>query len=443
MTESFLREQFSGMIIEPGDSNYEAASTVMMRKGAPALIAMAQSPQDVAAALAYAQSNNLLIAVRSGGHSNAGLSTNDGGIIIDVSCMNSIELMDQASGRVRIGAGAQWGDIARRLYDWKLALSSGDTKTVGASGLMLGGGIGWMVRKYGLALDSLMCAEIVTADGRILIADEENNADLFWAIRGGGGNFGIVTGMECIAHPVDDILYGSIVYDPADAPAIVGAWRDYMRTAPDELTTSLLIMPANMMGEHPTTCMVQCCWAGTDAETANAALAPLRAIGKVLSDDITRVPYYQVLEEAHPPQGMRIETNNAFFNELTDEKVEDILTACFEDKRIIQMRGLGGAMGRVSVDATAFAHRNAEVMVLLPTFMPSSVTEAEVETALEPWHRVANGSNGSYVNFLSQVTERERNAAYPPATLARLAEIKAVYDPTNIFNQNLNIPPQI
>ncbi len=395
MTFEEFRNQLGGTVIEPQDEAYEQARAVLMRKGSPKLIVMALSPEDVALALAYAQSAKLKISVRSGGHAVTGLSTNDGGIIVDVSRMNKVELLDEQSRVVRIGAGAQWGDIARQLYDWGLAISSGDTKSVGASGLVLGG----------------------------------------------GGNFGVLTAIECIAQPVTDIYYGFISYDVADAPSVLKAWRTYMRTAPEELTTSIMIVPANVMGEHPAMCMVQCCWAGVDESEMQAAIAPLRTIGTVVAEDIARKPYYEVLEEAHPPADVRIETNNALFNDLSDETIDRIVDASNNHRRVVQIRSLSGAINRIPADKTAFAHRGAEVMVLMPTFVPLDATEAEVEKILQPYWDVAVDADGAYLNFMSQVTSRERAMVYPPATYARLAAIKAQYDPDNIFDHNLNIVP--
>ncbi|HKX72627.1 MAG TPA: FAD-binding oxidoreductase [Candidatus Saccharimonadales bacterium] len=442
-TQIDLQQAFTGTIILPGDKAYDEARSILFRRGSPALIAMAETSDDVALALNYAKQHELVISVRSGGHSNAGLSTNDGGIIIDVSRMNTVEVIDHAAGRVRIGAGAHWGDIAKTLHASGLAISSGDTNTVGASGLMLGAGIGWMVRKYGLAIDSLVRAEVVTADGQLVVADATTNPDLFWAVRGGGGNFGVVVSLECIAHKVSDVFFGSITYTPDDPTALLTGWRDYMRSAPEDLTTTALLLPANMMGEHPAMFVITCCWANDQEAAANAALEPLRKLGIPLHDDIKRKAYYEALEDAHTlPDGVHSEVNNALFPDFSDAVIKKIVTAYSQHGRMSQIRGLGGAMSRVAADATAFAHRDAEVMVLMPIFMPAGTTEEEIQKILQPWREIATDATGAYINFFSRVTDRERAASYPPATYNRLAVIKGRYDPDNVFNQNLNIEPK-
>jgi FAD/FMN-containing dehydrogenase len=435
-----VRRTFSGDIILPENAAYEQARAVFARKGSPAIIFECKNAEDVTSAIRYAREAKLIISVRSGGHSNAGLSTNDGGVVIDVGPMNHVTLIDENTHRVRVGAGAQWGDIARKLNEYGLVLSSGDTVSVGAGGLSLGGGIGWMVRKYGLAIDNLVQVDIVTAEGEQLIASADSHPDLFWALRGGGGNFGVATAFEFIAHPSGDVSFGTIVYPAQNAPALLTAWRDYMRTAPEDLTTTAMLIPS-MAKDMPATFIVTVCWAGDQAAAA-AALEPLRKLpGTIMNDSVQVKPYYEALEEAHPPQGFHSEVNNAFFHELSDELIAKITTAFTEHKFIFQIRHLGGVMNRVPVDATAFAHRASEVLVVSPVFSPLNFTEDQIQTALAPWHDIAALSKGAYINFFSRATPKEVAAAYPPATYQRLATIKQRYDPTNVFNQNLNIVP--
>lgn len=435
-----IKQSFEGDIIVPGDSSYDQASKVMMRKGSPAVVAMAASPADVARAIAYGREHSLVISVRSGGHSNAGLSTNDGGIIIDVSRMNDIRVTDKAAGRVRIGAGATWGDVAKTLDADGLAISSGDTSSVGVSGLILGAGVGWMVRKYGLALDTLQSVELVTAEGEIITASKTSHPELFWALRGGGGNFGVATAFEFIAHPVGQVYFGPIMFTPTDVASWLKGWRDAMRAAPEELTTMALVLPANVMGEHPAMYMVDCCWDGDDEAEANAALAPIRALAPIANDAVAKKHYYEVLEEAHPPEGMRIETNNAFFRDFSDETIQKIVAAS-QKGNLFQIRSVGGAMNRVAPDATAFAHRDSEVLVVAPRFFPTGTTEDAIQQDLATWRDIAAAGQGAYINFFSRATEREVNAAYPAATYEKLAAVKKMYDPQNVFNQNINIKP--
>ena len=435
-----FKQTFEGDIIVPGDSGYDQASAILVRKGSPAVVAMAKSPADVARAIAYAREHSLVISVRSGGHSNAGLSTNDGGIIIDVSHMNDVTVLDKATGRVRVGAGAKWGDVAKTLDADGLGISSGDTASVGVSGLALGAGVGWMVRKYGLALDNLQSIELVTADGEAITANASSHPDLFWALRGGGGNFGVATSFEFTAHPVGQVYFGPIMFAPTDIAAWLKGWRDIMRTAPEELTTMAMILPQNSMGENPAMHIVQCCWDGDDEAAANAALAPIRALGQVVNDAVAKKHYYEVLEEAHMPQDIHVEVNNAFFNDFSDDVIQKIVAA-YENGHLFQIRSVGGAMNRVASDATAFAHRGSEVMVVAPQFFPADATEETIQQGLKTWHDIAATGQGAYINFFSRVTEREVNAAYPPATYKKLAAVKKTYDPGNVFNQNINIKP--
>ena len=212
-----LSRDFSGDIIEPGHREYAAKSGVVLAVGAPAVILRPSSVGGVQAAVRYAAASGLALAVRGGGHSFSGFGTNDGGVVIDLSGLCGVEVLAGGWHVVRVGGGATWGQVAAALAPHRLGISSGDTKGVGVGGLTLGGGIGWKVRKYGLALDSLVRVEVVTADGQVLTADEDENAELFWAVRGGGGNFGIVTAFEFAAHPTTDVFHGKIAFPGAEA----------------------------------------------------------------------------------------------------------------------------------------------------------------------------------------------------------------------------------
>jgi len=440
MTLDEVKKTFSGNIITSADPDYDQARTVLVRKGTPAVVFECATSQDVVLALQYAKAAKLLVSVRSGGHSNTGLSTNDGGIIIDVSLMNAVEVLDTHAGRVRIGAGARWVDAAKALHEHGLAISSGDTRSVGVGGLTLGGGIGWMVRKYGLTIDSLQSVEMVTADGQILTVSAQSHPDLFWAVRGGGGNFGVATSFEYTAHPIDTVFYGNIVYPLTDAKAQLMAWRNYMRTASDDLTASAFLTPATGP-EAPAMFIVMVCWAGKEADV-EAALAPLRKLpGTPIADTVKQESYYKVLEEAAMPPNMRVEVNNGFFHELTDEVISKIAAAKLDHNMMFQIRYLGGAMNRVAADATAFGHRNSEVMVLSPLILPGDSDEKAIQDALAPWYDIAKDSKGAYVNFFSRNEDRTVQAAYLPDTLKRLKHVKAQYDPDNVFSQNLNIKP--
>jgi FAD/FMN-containing dehydrogenase len=439
MTIEDLKQNFSGSIILPDDPGYEQAATVLVRKGSPALIAEVNNAHDTTLAINYARANNLIISVRSGGHSNAGLSTNDGGIIIDVSKLHTIEVHDK--NRVKIGAGATWGQVAQELQSHGLAISAGDTKSVGVSGLALGGGIGWMVRKYGLALDSLQQVWMVTADGKEVTASATENADLFWALRGGGGNFGVVTAMEFVAHPAGDVYFGALTFAAHNPAAQLTAWRDAMRAAPPELTSTAMLLPPNAMGgQNPALFVVTACFDGDNERAATSALVPLRAIGPAMGDKIVKKPYAEVLEEVHPPKGVRIEVNNALFNDFSDDVIARAVQA-YGQGLLLQLRHVAGALNKVPADATAFAHRNSEVLIVCPRFLPADANESQIQDALKPWRELAKDADGAYINFFSRAGKQEVSLSYPPSTFSRLAAVKKQYDQQNVFSQNLNVQP--
>jgi FAD/FMN-containing dehydrogenase len=434
-----LRAAFSGTVIVPEDAGYKKVQNTPFAKGAPAIVLQPKNTDDVAAAIKYARDRSLDVSIRSGGHSGAGFSTNHSGAVIDLSHMKGLKIIDKPRHIVHIEGGAIWGDIAAFLHDSGLAISSGDTTTVGVGGLTLGGGVGWMVRKYGLAIDSLIAAEVVTADGKVLRTSGTENPDLFWALRGGGGNFGVVVGFEFQAHPIGKVIAGHITYGLDNLPQLITGWRDAMRTAPEDLTTMLVTLPS-FMGMPPSA-IVMCCYATDDQAAADKALAPLRKLGKIVSDDIKQKEYFEVLEEAHPPEGVEAIVKNAFIPDFTDDLAQTIAGMYTGDTGpILQIRSVGGAMNRVSADATAFAHRDSEVLLILPAFVQPGATKADRQKALEPWQQIASFGRGAYINFLSEHDEN-MDIMYPKATHERLGKVKRQYDPTNVFSQNYNIKP--
>lgn len=435
-----FKKTFSGDCILPNDDRYPQARMAFIAKGSPAIVLQPRTAQDIVRALNFIRESGLLLSVRSGGHNGAGFGTNDGGAVIDLSLLNTVEVIDAAQRTVRIGSGATWGVVANLLKDHGLALSSGDTVSVGVGGLVLGGGIGWMVRKYGLAIDSLIAAEIVTADGNVIRTSSSENPDLFWAIRGGGGNFGIVTRFEFTALPVSTVVAGMIMYTLEGLPALIRGWRDCMRNAPDELTTTLLLMPS--FAGIPPMAMILCCYAGGDEQAAAAAIDPLLKIGTVTLNTVTAKPYASVLEEAHPPEGVTIMVNNGFVENISDDLISVLATVCCKPgSPAVQIRSVGGAMNRIDPGATAFAHRNKEALFIAATFAPMQSTDAELAAALGPWRAMEPFISGSYVNFFSTATADDVAASYPRSTYERLSAVKAAYDPMNIFNRNYNVRP--
>lgn len=433
---------WTGQVITPEDADYTEAATVYVRTGSPALVARPIDTAQVAEAVRYAADNDLVLSIRSGGHSGYGHGTNDGGLVVNLTRMAEIEVLDADRRLVRVGAGAQWGDVAEALGGHGLALTSGDTVSVGVGGLTQGGGIGWMVRNHGLTIDSLVAAEVVTADGQVLRVDDSNHAELFWAVRGGAGNVGVVTSFDFVAQLATDVHAGTITYDVSDVPSLLERWTTAMRESPEELNATLVLMPG-FGPEMPAQAMHLVCYAGADADDARAALAPLQEIGTVTSSEITRKAYADVLEEAHAPPGVRPVIDNTLVTSVPDELIA-FLTDFYgggSAGRMVFLRAVGGAMSRVPSDATAFAHRDAEVLVVGATFLPEPTTDEALAEAIAPFQPVHDFGIGSYVGFVTRVGDDVIDKVYPKATADRLIGVKRTYDPGNLFDQNVNIQP--
>lgn len=433
-----LPRDFEGDIIKPGDARYDDASTVLVAKGAPVAVLRPRTPAAMGEALKYAASTQQVVSVRSGGHSNAGFGTNKGGLVIDLHYFTAVELIDPQKRLVRVGAGATWEQVAAVLAPHGLAISSGDTKTVGVGGLIAGGGIGWMVRKFGLAIDNVVAAEVVTVDGVVHHTSQTENPDLFWAVRGGGGNIGVVTSVDIIADPISDVLWGTITYDFNDLKSVLKGWRDAVRTGPDELTTMLIVFPTAFGPMQPSV-MVMVCYASSDEAAARKAVEPLRHLAqKPVHEELSMQPYPAVLGDAHLPPNTRVITHNMFVRDFSDELIE---TICQQKSQILQIRQVGGAMNTVAADATAFAHRDSEALIVAPTFVAPDASQEQVDTALAAWRAIEPFGNGGYIGFFSDITPKVVASVYPDATYHRLAHIKATYDPHNVLSQNVNVEP--
>jgi FAD/FMN-containing dehydrogenase len=433
-------------VLAPGEDGYAESAATMFAAGTPDLVVRPRDASGVAAAVRHAASAGLPVSVRSGGHSLAGFGTDTGGMVIDLRYLSAVRILDHGARRVRIGAGATWGAVARALQRAGLALTAGDTASVGVGGLMLGGGIGWMTRRYGLAIDSLIRADLVTADGQLVRADAERHAGLFWGLRGGGGNFGVAVSFDCAAQPVSAVHFGAITYRldglpggaTAGLPALIARWRDLVRASDENLTTALALVPP-MMGQ-PATVMLRACYASGDTTAAAAALAPFRRLAPVATDAVELMPYADVLHEGVMPPGMRVEMRNTFFRSLDEEPITGSVEL-FRAGAAVELRGLGGAFGRVPPDATAFAHRDAEVLLVAAVMLPPGAPGERAGQVLSPWPAVAAHGAGAYIGFLGSATPAEVAAAYPPATYERLAAVKRRYDPANAFRRNHNIRP--
>jgi FAD/FMN-containing dehydrogenase len=352
----------------------------------------------------------------------------------------------------RVQPGATSGDLAGLANDFGLALSTGDTHSVGMGGLTTGGGIGFMVRKYGLAIDNLLAAQVVTAAGEIVTASAEEHPDLFWAIRGGGGNAGIVTEFVFRLAPVGQILGGDLML-PATREVIRG-YLDYAASAPDDLTAIANLIyappaphvPAERVGELVLSILVS--WTG-DIAAGERALAPLRALATPVADAVAPIPYpqiYRFTEHQAAPHAASIRM--MFADELSDETLDAALSAMQRASSpfsLVQFRGLGGAMARVASDATAFAHRQRRYFVAVIGLWLDPAEDAAVHEAWTAalWQRIRHEGRGVYVNFLEVEGPDRVHEAYPPDTYARLAAIKRRYDPGNLFRFNQNVPPKV
>ncbi|GAB3988579.1 FAD-binding oxidoreductase [Actinoallomurus acanthiterrae] len=439
-----LRRDFGGDIIEPGGAEYESASRTVLAAGSPAYVLRPKSVRDVRAGVGFAADAGLPLSVRGGGHGFAGFGTNDGGVVIDLGMLANVEVIDDERHLVRIGGGATWGQVADALAAHGLAISSGDTKSVGVGGLTLAGGIGWKVRKYGLALDNVVAAEVVTADREVVRASAEENPELFWAIRGGGGNLGIVTAFDFVAHPTTDIFYGKIVFPASELAGVLQGWADHLRTAPEELT-SIANFANPFAGGPEAPVEIQVAFDGDDPERAAQAIDPIRRLGTVIDDDVTLTPYADTLVDgATPPPGIQLVTRGAFVDKESAPEVLRILAEVGASERppFIAVRSVGGAVSRVSDDATAYAHRRAELMFVTTVAGPTPVVDAARPALDAIWGRLAPHVTGAYANFLASATEEDVAAIYPTGTYERLAAVKRQYDPGNLFAHNHNVRPQ-
>jgi FAD/FMN-containing dehydrogenase len=439
-----LRHDFCGDIIEPGDATYDAVSRSVLATGSPFFVIRPQDESDVRAAVRAAARTGLALSVRGGGHSFPGFGTNDGGIVIDLRHLADIEVVDDERHLVRVGGGATWGEVAAALAPHRLAISAGDTKSVGVGGLTLTGGIGWKVRKYGLALDNVVAADVVLADGTAVRASAREHPDLFWAIRGGGGNFGIVTSFVFAAHPTTDVHFGTIRFPATDAAAVLQGWADHLRTAPIELTSVVdLANPA--LGGADAPIEVHVAFDGDDRRAAAVAIDPIRRLGTVIDDDVALTAYPDTLADGRtPPPGPQFVARSGFVEGSSVSSVLPIVAGAAVSTRapVIQLRSVSGAASRVPAEATAYAHRRAELLVVTLTAGPPPVVEAARPALDALWARLSPHVSGAYANFLSSATAADVAASYPAAARRRLAEVKRRYDPGNLFAGNHNIRPR-
>jgi FAD/FMN-containing dehydrogenase len=447
-----LKDQVIGEVITPDSPEYDEARKVLsfLADRRPLAIVRVATTDDVSAAVKFAGDRGIHLAVRGGGHSLAHHSVVDGGIVVDLSAMKRVRV-DPETRIARAQGGARSGDLAAAAQPHGLALTTGDTRSVGLGGLVTGGGIGFMVRKHGLSIDSLLSATVVLADGSIVTASAGEHPDLFWAIRGGGGNVGIITEFVFRLARVGTILGGNLML-PASREVVRG-FLDYVATAPEDLTIIADVshappapyVPEERQGEVVLSMLV--CWTG-DPATGEAALAPLRSLAEPVADTIGPIPYEDIYLYTDPysqPHGasVRMMFADALSDDAIDAGIEAIRNAS-SPFAMFHLRGLGGAMARVAPDATAFAHRERKYFVsIINVWLDPSEDAATHEAWTESlWQKIRPEGSGVYVNFLEREGEDRIREAYPAGAYERLAEVKAKYDSTNFFRSNQNVAPK-
>src|SRR3954447_15563374 len=455
-TVAELAAELRGNVICPGDPGYDDARALWnaAHDKHPALIVQCAGPADVAAALRFARSEKLEVAVRGGGHSIAGFSGVDGGVVIDLSLMRGV-LVDPVGRRAIVQGGCTWRDVDIETQAHGLATTGGLVSTTGVGGFTLGGGIGWLMRRHGLACDNVISADVVTADGEAVHASAEENADLYWALRGGGGNFGVVTSFEYSLHPVGPtVAGGGIFYGGGDAEGVLRGGGEWLPTAPEELTTVVNLTTA------PPAPFIPEAWHGKKVvailgvysgavEDGLEALAPLRSLAEPVADLFGPIPYLamQSLIDALHPAGDGNYFKSHHVNDLPDDAIEALIAghrAVTSPQNEIHVHDLRGAVAREPAGGSAFPHRDAPYVLNVigkwPGGGPGPEHVAWARDLVESMERFGTGS--AYVNFLSDAEDSDRlREAYGAETYDRLVAAKDRWDPENVFHLNQNIRP--
>jgi FAD/FMN-containing dehydrogenase len=449
-----LRDAMRGEVLAPGDTGYAEACRIwngMYDEARPALVARCVGTADVSAAIGFARSNDLEIAVRGGGHSIAGFSTCAGGIVIDLSQMRSVRV-DPAARRAYVGGGAVWGDVDHETQAHGLATTGGLVSTTGVAGFTLGGGIGWLMRRHGLACDNVVAADVVTADGKVVRASESENSDLLWGLRGGGGNFGIVTQFELALHPVGPIVYAGAIFFSAEHDAeLLRRFRDWAPNAPNDVTALVSLttappLPVIPEAWHGRKVAAVLAMSSGPVEAGAGQVKELRAVAEPIADLLGPMPYTTMQSLIDPlwPKGIRAYFKATNLTRLDDELVDRFCELHDEapgPQCEVHVHQMGGAVADVPEGTTAFPER------AMP-FLLNAVTgwnDAEVDPQHVAWARAVIAAAGraatgrAYVNFLGDADAGR--ASYGPDKYARLVELKNEYDPTNVFRLNQNIEP--
>ena len=452
-----LADAIRGRILTPGDIEYEDARTV--RNGLidrrPGMIVRCRGAADVVDAVNFARNHNLLVSIRGGGHNVAGSAVNDGGIVIDLSEMRGVSV-DPVKKTVRAQGGATWGDVDRETQLFGLATPGGVVSTTGVGGLSLHGGWGWLRRKYGYCVDNLVSAEIVTADGQVRTASDTENADLYWAIRGAGSNFGVVTSFEFQLHPVGPLVaLAATAYAIEDGARVLPAFREYMESAPDEVSGAALFwgipsdehFPAELHGK--TVCIIAAVHCGEPAE-GEPVIAPLRELAEPALDLSGQMPYAMLQSAFDPffPKGWFYYWKSLYLNDLSAESMEEIIQLAMAKPTPNALMALwhlkGGAASQVAPDATAFGRRDRPYLLSLDTtWTDQADTDRCIAWTRNAWSSMQRfGPGGIYLNFAGFGEEKEAlvRSSYGD-NCDRLVELKTMYDPGNLFRMNNNIKP--
>ncbi len=449
-----LREQVRGRVTVPGDEGYDearAVSNAMIDKH-PAVVVRAENVGDVVAAVNFARDAGLDLAVRGGGHSVPGFGTVDDGVVIDLSGMRGVEV-DAGAKTARAQGGATWGDFNDATYPFGLATTGGIISTTGVGGLTLGGGIGYLTRGFGLSLDNLLAADVVTADGQQLHATDRENDDLFWALRGGSGNYGVVTSFEFQLHPVKDIYGGPMFYELSEAENILKFYRDYIADAPEEMgvfpafqiAPPLPFIPEDRHGD--TFIALVGCWAGP-VEQGEAAFKPFHDVAPVIAEFVGPAPYpalNSAFDALYPAGQLQHYWKASFAKELTDEAIAAHVTHGSQVPGVnstMHIYPINGAASRVAPDATAFAYRDATFATVIAGGWPDPAqNEANTKWVRDYYDAIAPYSEeGGYINFMSGDDQGRIKANYK-GNYERLVDVKRKYDPDNLFHVNQNIKP--
>jgi FAD/FMN-containing dehydrogenase len=434
-----------GSIIAPDDEGYDAARTIFMGgfDRRPALVARPADETDVARIVTLARDAGAELAVRGGGHSPAGHAVSEGGIVLDLRNLRALEI-DAGNRTAWAQTGLTAGEYTAATGLRGLATGFGDAAPVGLGGITLAGGVGYLARKHGMTIDHLLAAEVVTADGELLHVDEDNHPDLFWAIRGGGGNFGIATRLRFRLHDVSAFTGGPLVL-PA-SPEVIEGFLAAAEAAPDELSTVLNVMPAPplpfLAPEHHgrVVAMATLAWTG-DADAGRQALAPFRALAEPLADLVQPGEYAAMLQPVPPDYHPLAAARTGFASSVDGAAVIEWVKGSTAAMPAVQLRVLGGALARVASDATAFAHRDARVLGNVGAMYTDPAEAAEQEASVAAFAARLYDRDGAYAGFLRDEGEERVRAAYPDATYERLAAVKAEYDPGNLFRLNQNVAP--